>query len=250
MVYRIFTGDFPITATIYLFMLLWAAHRRSLIRDLMAGDTPIWNRIGQMTLGAAAVAPLWIAAADNWRQLLGYSYSAKDRWQSDPYTTMATPDALRVISLVLLGIIVVGVALLYARRRGPFVSMVLAAVIATAFFYVFDPLRVRFDALFVGTRATLDSYHVIDIAFTLFYALGIYIVMALLIIAALIVLAAIVAVPAKLIYWLATRGRVEPEAETFTLYRLRAHSMASTTANRSAPRSVESPPSESRSNRS
>src|SRR5579875_63380 len=156
MLYTFLSGDFPITIAIYLIMLGWWWNRRSLLRNLWSGDTPIWNRIAQLTLGAMVVAPLWIAAFDNWRQLLAYQYSPANRWQSDPFGTAPTAMPLRYVSFVLLGIVVVGCALLYVRHRNGLGLAIVALVLGIGVFVALDPIRSRLDSLLWQAHYSLD----------------------------------------------------------------------------------------------
>ena len=223
--YRFFSGDFPVTIMIYGIMWFALRGRYSLVRDLTFGDTRFWNRLGQITAGAALVLPLWVAAVDNWRQLLSYSPFLTDRWESDPFQTAATPASLRAVTVVLAIILVGGLAALYVRHRGGVSVPLIAIVIGALFLNFIDPIRMRVDALMLGTQTDLNNPHVFDVAFILFWALGLYFLLATVILAAVALAWGAVALPAKLIYWLATRHHTDGEAPVFRVYRHRVEQL-------------------------
>lgn len=199
MLYTFLSGDFPITIVIYLIMLGWWWNRRSLLRDLLTGDTPIWNRIAQITLGAMVVAPLWIAAFDNWRQLLAYQYAPAERYLSDPYGTAATAMPLRYISFILLGIVVVGCALLYVRHRNGLGLAIITLVIGLVMFIGLDPIRSRLDALLWQAQFSFGDSRAIDTAWVVFWALGLYALIAALVLGLLMAFTSALVIPLKLI---------------------------------------------------
>lgn len=225
MLYRFFSGDFPITIALYLIFGLWAAGRRSVLRSVATEDTPVWNWIGRITLGALAAFPTWVAVADNWRQMLGYVFSRGDRWQSDPFETSVTAEPVRIVSLVLLGTVIFGIAMLYSRRHGSIPMAVLWVAVAVPYFYFLNPIRIRIDVLMLQTQTSLSHPHVVDVAFIVFWASGLYLLVASLIIAAMVVLWGAALVPVRLLYWLLTRGRPDSEEPVFSLYRLRAQAL-------------------------
>ncbi|HUZ02293.1 MAG TPA: hypothetical protein VMU89_18255 [Thermomicrobiaceae bacterium] len=225
MLYRFFAGDFPITVVIYGIMWFATRGRWSLLRDLMFGDTPFWNRLGQVTLGAVLIFPLWVAAADNWRQLLSYSPFLTDRWQSDPFQTTATPLGLRLVTVALGVILVLGLATLYARHRGGISAPIIAVVLGAALLNFIDPIRMRVDVLMLQTQADLSTPQVFDSAFILFWAMGLYLMLAVGILAAVGLAWGATSLPAKLVYWLATRNRSVGEVPVFHVYQRRVEQL-------------------------
>ncbi|MBX6342402.1 MAG: hypothetical protein IRY97_08080 [Thermomicrobiaceae bacterium] len=222
MLYRFLSGDYPISLALLAILGLWAARNRSTVRDLLAGSgAGAW--VGRVTVGATLAAIAWIAALDNWRQLLAYVFSPRDRWMSDPFETTPTPLALRLVSLALVAVVVLGLAALYARARGHLLWPPALFLASTIYFYTFNKLRIRVDALLRLTDHGLDS--VVAVGFTLFWASGLYLLIATVIIAAVVWLFSLAALPARLAYWLATRRREEREAEVFGVYRERAEAL-------------------------
>ena len=127
MLYRFVSGDLPITLLLYGVLYLWAASHRSLLSAIAFRDTAIWNRIGQATLIVVGIFPLWVALADNWRHLLAYGLPVGQRWKSDPFEAAATAEPLRLVTLALLGLGLLGTALLFARHRGSLPTALLTA---------------------------------------------------------------------------------------------------------------------------
>lgn len=242
MLYTFLTGDFPITITIYLIMLGWWWHRRSLLRDLVAGDTPIWNRIAQVTLGAMVVAPIWIAALDNWRQLLAYQYTPANRYLSDPYGTAATAMPLRYISFILLGIVVVGCALLYVRHRNGLGLAIITLVIGIVMFIGLDPIRSRLDALLWQAQFSFGDSRAIDTAWVVFWSLGLYALIAALALGLLMAFTSALVIPLKLIYAVIDRRDKSDATQDYAIFQWKARSAG---AGAGASDSTTPPPADS-----
>jgi|GEM_PF-873626 len=225
MLYRFVSGDVPITIVLYLVFWLWARGRVSLLRQVAVHDTPVWNWIGRFTLGIVLAFPVWVTLFDNWRQLLGYGYSPAKRWQSDPFDTALTAEPIRGITVALLVAGLLGCALLYARHRGSIPLAVMWAAIGLACIYFLNPIRIRLDVYLYGTQASLADPRPVDVGFILFWALGLYALIAGLLAAGAAQLFAVVALPVRLVYWLATRGRVEQEAPVYQVFQRKAQAL-------------------------
>lgn len=240
MLYRFVSGDLPITLLLYGVLYLWAASHRSLLSAIAFRDTAIWNRIGQATLIVVGIFPLWVALADNWRHLLAYGLPVGQRWKSDPFEAAATAEPLRLVTLALLGLGLLGTALLFARHRGSLPTALLTAALGLALFYFLNPIRMRVDVYLVTTQASLEAGRVFDVAFILFWAAGLYLLIGVVIAAAAALLFFPVALPVRLIHWLATRGRGEREAEVFRVFQTRARSLHAEVAPGRRPQEPES----------
>lgn len=207
MLYRFLSGDFPITIAVLLLAALWVRSRPSGVLDMIRGDTPVWNLLGRITVGAAVVMPLWVAAADNWRQLFGYAISRTQRWQTDPFETPPTPEALRIVSLVLIVVLIVGLAAMYARHHGSVGAALLFAAVGVVYFFFMNSIRIRLDVLLRRSEAAINHPEPLGLAFILFWALGLYILLATLVYAGGTVLFVLPMLAAKLVYGVGTRGR-------------------------------------------
>lgn len=239
MLYRFISGDFPISIGLYAVAWLWARGHYSLLKDVWRGDTPAWNLVGRVTLGALALLPLWVAAADNWRQLLAYTLSARERWTSDPFETGATADPLRAVSLALLVVAIGGVAIVYARHRGGIGLALFSLVLGIAYFYFLDPIRMRLDVLMRQSEDALNHPEALGVSFIVFWSLGLYALIVSLIFALGTVLFTIAAVPARLVYWLLTRGRNEHDDEVLRVYQRTAQTLHATATAAGEPRAGE-----------
>lgn len=224
MLYTFLSGDFPITITIYLIMLGWWWNRRSLLRSLLSGDTPIWNRIAQLTLGAMVVAPLWIAAFDNWRQLLAYQYAPANRWQSDPFGTAPTAMPLRYVSFVLLGIIVIGCALLYVRHRNGLGLAIVALVLGIGIFVSLDPIRSRLDSLLWQAHYSLDHFKFLDAGWVIIWSIGLYALIAVIVIGLVVAFTSAIVIPLKLVSFVFDRREKSEVPQDYAIFQWRAHS--------------------------
>ncbi|MDI3339733.1 MAG: hypothetical protein QJR03_04300 [Sphaerobacter sp.] len=225
MLYRFLSGDFPITIVLYLVTWLWARGRPSLLRQVALGDTPVWNGIGRLTLAAVGLFPLWVALADNWRQLMAYGMVPSRRWESNPFATAVTAEPVRAVTLALLAVGLVGTALLCARHRASLPVALLAGALGVVGFYFLNPIRIRLDVYLLGTEASLAQPRVVDVGFIVFWASGLYCLIAGLIVGGAAALFAAVALPVRLGYWLISRGRPEREAPVFQVFHRRAQAL-------------------------
>lgn len=211
MLYRFMSGDFPITLTILAVLGYWAWHHRSTVQELWHEEGPVWTWLGRAAIALAVLAPLWIAAFDNWRQLLAYTLSPHDRWMGNPFATSPTPEAVRVISFVLIGLSVLVDALLYARRRNGLWLLVIMAIFGTAYYYFMNAIRIRVDSLLLQAEDSLRHPEAFGLAFTIFWSLGLYVFIVSTIFAIYFVFFALTAFVASIIYSLLARGeRTEP----------------------------------------
>jgi len=236
MLYKFVSGDFPLTIMFFVLLGAFAQRHWSGIRSYWMESHLFWRIVGRTTLILAVFLPLWIAVFDNWRQLLGYSLSAKTRFKSDVFDSAVTPDVVRVITFVLIGISLVCVALIYARRQHGIGMLAVIFVFCAAFFYFFNGLRMRADVFLATTKDSLAHPSFVDTGFILFWSLGMYLVICAVIASAYAWLFSVLAIPLHIIFSIATRDRGEADPDSLMVYRtLRT---MSTEAPRSGPPEV------------
>ncbi len=156
MLYRFLSGDFPLTIMFLIILGVFARGHWSGVRDYWTERNPFWRVVGRTTLLLTVILPIWIAVFDNWRQLLGYSLSAKSRYKSDVFDTSMTPDVLRWITLVMIAVSLVCVALIYARKQHGLGMLAVIFIFAAAYFYFFNGLRMRADVFLATTKDSLE----------------------------------------------------------------------------------------------
>ncbi len=219
MLYRFLSGDFPLTILFLVALGAFANRHWSGMRDYWTETNLFWRIVGRTTLILTVLLPIWIAAFDNWRQLLGYSLSAPVRYKSDVFDTSATPDAIRWVTLALLAISLVCVALIYARRQHGLGMIALIFVFAAAYFYFFNGIRMRADVFLATTKDSLEHPGIVNLGFTLFWSIGMYTVICSVIAAAYAWLFSALAIPLHIIFSIVTRNQAAANAETLKSFR-------------------------------
>lgn len=233
MLYRFLSSDYPITLTLLLVLLAWARWQWATLLDIVRPPSRRWALVGRAALAATLLLLLWVTLFDNWRQLLGLFLPADERWMSDPYETAATPWPFRFVTLSLLAVSVGGSALVYTYHRGGLLLPLALVVPARAYLFFLDPIRQRTDVLLRMAEGKLEGARLIDIAGTLYWAVGLYALIGSLLLAAWLFLWGLAVPVAKLVVWLTTRGQETRPSERFVLYRQRAQAMR---------RAAEAPP--------
>ncbi len=219
MLYRFLSGDFPLTIMFLVALAAFASRHWSGMRDYWTESNPFWRIVGRTTLILTFGLPIWIAAFDNWRQLIGYSMGASVRFKSDVFDTSPTPDALRWVTLALLAISLVCVALIYARRQHGLGMLSLIFVFAAAYFYFFNGIRMRADVFLATTKDSLSHPGLVNLAFILFWSLGMYVIICSVIAAAYAWLFSVLAIPLHIIFSLIMRNRGTVSEESLKIYR-------------------------------
>lgn len=217
MLYQFVSGDFPISITLWLLLAMLATRYPGSIRGLWRDRSRAWRWIGRLALTVPVLAPLWIAAADNWRQLLGLTMPAGQRWTSDPFETTPPADWVHAVSLGLLALAILALALLYARRRYGLWLLLVPLLVGSTYFYFMNAIRIRVDVLLRQAEYSLHHPEPYGLAFTLFWAAGLYVFIASVIVALLAALWALVAFVTTVVYNLLTRGG-HPDPESLRVF--------------------------------
>lgn len=225
MLYRFLTSDYPITVVLLVTLVAWARWQRATVLDMVRAPSARWAFVGRVALGATLALVVWVALFDNWRHLLGLFLPAGERWASDPYETAPTPWPWRVGTFVLLALSVGGTALVYAYNRGSLWLPLGLLVPARAYVYFIDPIRQRTDVLLRMAEGKLESARLVDIAGTLYWAVGLYLLIASVLLAAWVFLWSVSAPVAKLVVWAIYRTRETHPSERFSLYERHAEAM-------------------------
>ncbi len=225
MLYRFLSSDYPITLVLLLVLAAWGHWQRAVVLDLVRLPSRRWSLVGRAAIAATLLLLLWVAAFDNWRQLLGLFLPADERWMSDPYESAPTPWPFRLVTLVLLAISAGGSALVYAYNRGGLLLPLALLLPARAYLYFLDPIRQRIDVLLRMAEGRLEGARLIDIAGTLYWAVGLYALIGSLVLAAWLFVWALTVPVARIVVWLIMRRQDTSPSERFSLYRQRAEAM-------------------------
>jgi hypothetical protein len=141
------TSDYAILLTLLLiggFMIrphLWALRR-------MWNDELSWARTSsRIALGTIGIFLVWTTVLDNWRQMLGLLVDEKNRWKSDLYKSDPPADVVRIVTIALFFLSVLGASYLYARYARGYFMPIIAAPIGLVVFYALNGFRMRFDVV-------------------------------------------------------------------------------------------------------
>jgi hypothetical protein len=199
-IFDLLASDYAILATLLLF--LWLAVRReSSILRWMWNDQQRPARIAsRIAFGGISAFLLWTTVFDNWRQMLGFLVSSKDRWRSDPYLYEAPPDAVRFVTFTLLAVAVLGGAYLYARYARGYLMPILLAPAGFVLFYVLNSFRMRFELQGPLSERGVDFSDPGEAIMTFIWFGMFYVVMAVLIFCAFALLWGPVSIVVSLIY--------------------------------------------------
>lgn len=187
-VFDFLSSDYPLLLTVVL--MAWLSVRGSLswIRGMLFDRTP-WARImSRVSVAAIAGFMLWTTIFDNWRQLLGYMMSEEERWRSDPYLLDPPADPVRLVTWILLGLSVLGGAMLYARYARGYLVPVATAPTALIVFYILNSLRVRFELVGPLSDRAVDLSQIGETIMIIVWFLMFYMVIGVLILCAYAVL--------------------------------------------------------------
>jgi len=122
-----------------------ARANRSFLRDVGRDPDAPWRILARLALLIGAAAVLWTTVRDNWRGLFSLPYHVSRRFPSERAGFEPTPDGIRRVTIVLLGLSVLLTAALMARHVGGYglqVTVLLGAVILWGPMFV---LRQRLD---------------------------------------------------------------------------------------------------------
>lgn len=220
MLYRFISGDFPLTIMFLVVLGAFARSHWSGVREYWNLEKPFWRVVGRATLILTVALPLWIAAFDNWRDLLGYSLGSHDRSKSNVFDTTPTPEAIRWITLALIAISLVCCALIYARRQHGLAMLILTFIFGAAYFYFMNGVRMRADVFLMGTSDSLAHPSVFDFTAILFWSIGMYMVVCSVIAAAYAFLFSALAIPLHIVFSIVNRDKSGVDPSTLRSYRL------------------------------
>lgn len=220
--FRFLASDYPILLTVL--VMLWFGWRRntSTFRWMWFDKTP-WARIASRTaIGTVGVFLLWVTVVDNWRQLLGFLVNQKERWRSDPYLLPPPPDAVRMVTWILLGLMILGTAYLYARYARGYLIPVVVTPAGVVMFFALNSFRMRFELVGPLSDRGVDWSVVSEVLMTLIWFAMFYAVMAILIFSAFAILWGPASIVVSLIYRLTIGREPREEPEMYRILRERS----------------------------
>ncbi|HYI16951.1 MAG TPA: hypothetical protein VEX37_16245 [Thermomicrobiales bacterium] len=141
------TSDYAILLTVLLIGGFLIRPHRWVVRRMWTDDLP-WARItSRIALSTIGLFLVWTTVFDNWRKMLGLLVDEKNRWKSDLYRTEPPADAVRMVTIALFFLSVLGASYLYARyARGYFIPIIVAPI-GLIVFYALNGFRMRFDVV-------------------------------------------------------------------------------------------------------
>jgi hypothetical protein len=222
MIFDFLVSDYPILLTLLGGLWLLGSHNRSAVSWMWNDKQPVARRISRISIGAVFALALWVTAFDNWRQLIGLLVAKKDRWRSDPFLYGPPADAIRLVSFVLFGVMVLGCAYLFARYARGYLAPIAVWPLAVIFFFVLNAFRMRFELVGPLSPYSVDFSKPLEATMTFIWFGGFYLVMALLIACIFAIFWAPAAIVIAIIYRSTIgRERIE-EPDTFRIMRERS----------------------------
>lgn len=182
--FNFLASDYPILLSLALVIGL-AVRREGSILRWMLNDRVAWARsASRVAIGSIIAFMLWTTVVDNWRQMLGFMVTAKERYRSDPYMHDPPPDALRFMTFVLFGAAVLGGAYLYARYARGYLMPVVLFPVGLITFYILNGFRMRFELVGPLSERSVDFSDPGQALMTIIWFLMFYAVMVILILSA------------------------------------------------------------------
>ncbi|MEZ4520971.1 MAG: hypothetical protein R3A46_04910 [Thermomicrobiales bacterium] len=170
--FEFLVGDFSIVAGATLALIaFWRLFPFAVNRILQ--DSPAYRSyLNRGILLTAAAAILWIAAFDNWRQVIGiptgWIQDDKAQRASDPFYSGNISDPVRAVSWILFFGAVIGGAYLFARFSRGYAEPLILGPLSVISFFILNTIRLRYDVDSVRIAyGAIDSP--LDMALTLMW---------------------------------------------------------------------------------
>ena len=210
----VLAGNAALGLALLIAVVLLARPNRSFLRDAAHDPERLWRGVAGVALGFSLACWGWITAVDDWRRLIDLPYRVVQRYPSAREESASTPEALRLVTVVLLVASLVPVAGLVARHVGGY-GVQLALLIGTAMFW--PPLyllrrRLDFDLDLASTFGGELTSPGAAIAYTVFL-FGAWILAIATILISYLALLMVVAPPVTLFLDLVRRRRPRTTAE-------------------------------------
>ena len=222
MLFDFLASDYLIAAFVVLGIgMVWSRNRSAF--SWMLNDPSLWGRrLSRGAFAAVGAFIVWATVFDNWRQLLGFLVSEKERWRSDLYLYEPPADAVRMITWLLLGLAVIGTGYLFARYAEGYVLPLATSVLGFVVFFVLNNLRMTFEPAGPLSERGVDFTDPLEALMTFLWFGMFYVVMAILIYAAFAILWGPTAFVMALIYRSTIGRRKIEEPEMFRIMRERS----------------------------
>lgn len=141
------TSDYAILLTLLLIGGFLIRPHRWVLRRMWNDDVQWARTASRLALGTIGLFIVWTTVLDNWRQMLGLLVDERNRWKSDLYRSEPPADAVRIATIALFVLSVLGASYLYARyARGYFIPII-AGPIGLVVYYALNGFRMRFDVV-------------------------------------------------------------------------------------------------------
>jgi hypothetical protein len=139
------TSDYAILITLLVVGAFILRPHRWIMRRMWNDDLPWARTASRVSFGAIGLFLIWTTFLDSWRQMLGLLVDERNRWRSDLYKSATPPDAVRVVTIVLFFLSVLGASYLYARYARGYLIPIIAGPCGLFMFYALNGFRMRFD---------------------------------------------------------------------------------------------------------
>ncbi len=111
---------------------LVARANRSSLREVASDSDRLWRILARMGAALTALSLLWVSLFDNWFQLIAEPFRLTRRWESQRTVFDPVATEVRLVTGVLLGLLVIVGAALFARHVGGYLAQVAFLIVGTA----------------------------------------------------------------------------------------------------------------------
>lgn len=120
---------------------------RLFLRDVFQDSSPGWRRCARVWAVTGVGLTVWMSAFDDWIQLIGEPFRLSRQWASERIVTDPIAVEIRTVTLVLLAMMVLLSAAMFARHVGGYGLQVATLIISAILWVPLFVLRQRLDIL-------------------------------------------------------------------------------------------------------
>lgn len=168
---------FGIAMVLFITFVAWA--NRFVLRDVAADSDRPWRFIARTGAVLAVLTVFWVGFFDNWLQLIAEPFRLSRRWESERVVIDPIALEIRVVTVVLLTVLLIVGAALFARHVGGYLLQVALLIVGVATWIPLFIVQQRAEAMVidgVSASQTLGGFSGLAAFWLLRTALGIAIV--------------------------------------------------------------------------
>ena len=191
-------GNIPLGLFMIATVVAMVRANRVFVRDVVNDPDPGWRIVPKVAAISVVAFLVWGTFVDNWRQIVDMPYRLSQRFPSKRVEFDPTPDALRVVTFILIAASLIPVAALFARHVGGYFVQAVVLIGAVIFWAPLFAIRHRLDVnLALGFGG--DSTSAADIFAYGFYLILDWAAVGLIVLASYLIAVSLVAIPTTIV---------------------------------------------------